>query len=122
MSTATRKLKRLRERGVMMREATVETTEACASFARKFSLQNYGGPQYESIDFFASRKLTCRSDIRQMVSEALFQECVVEVETAAREYMIAAKARNWKSMVPPPIGKGNAAEFEAWQKKQGAKA
>ena len=116
MSTTKRKLKRIRERAIA-RAATPDTTEACASFARKFSLQNYGGPQYESIDFFASRKLTCRSDIVDMVSEALFQECVQEVEFTARQYMIDAAARNWKSLKPPPP-RVTSEDFLAWQAKR----
>ncbi len=70
-----------------------EMVEACASFARRFNLSNYGGPQYESVDFFASRKLTCRSEDRRMVSEALFQECVEEVESTARNYLVEMKRK-----------------------------
>lgn len=91
MSTTTRKIKRLRE------QATPKTVEACASFARKFNLSNYSGPAYESIDFFASRKLMCAQADVKWVTESLFQACIEEVEAAASSYMAAAARVAWKS-------------------------
>ena len=78
---------------------TPETVEVCQSFARKFNLANYGGPAYESVDFFISQKLVCRKDDRQMVSESLYQQCVEEVETAARNYIIDMKRKLQKKGV-----------------------
>ena len=69
------------------------SVEACASFARKFNLANYGGPQYESVDFFASRKLQCSPEDVKWVSAQLFEECVGEVEDVARAYMIEMKRK-----------------------------
>lgn len=78
---------------IIGKQPAAEMVEACASFARKFNLANYGGPAYESIDFFASRKLRCKPADVRMVSEALFQECVEEVETAARNYLVEMKRK-----------------------------
>lgn len=87
MSTSTRKLKRLREQGIKQRAAIVETIEICSSFSRKFNLKNYGGPDYESIDYLTSLKLTCRREDQKMVTESLFSVCEEEVETVARKYL-----------------------------------
>lgn len=67
--------------------APIQTIEVCRSFAYKLNLQNYGGKQYESIDLFASRKITCGVDDQKWVSEQIFEECVEEVRTT-REKII----------------------------------
>jgi hypothetical protein len=118
MSTTKRKLKRLRERAMA---TPPQRVEVCASFARKFSLQNYGGPQYESIDFFVSRKLDCPVDSVGWVTESLRQACIEEVEMAARDYLVSARAAGWKSQVPKPhpVAQANARAFEQHQLAKG---
>lgn len=62
-----------------------KTVEVCRSFAYKLNLANHGGPQYESADFFASRKMECAASDAQWVSEQIYEECVQEVrDTVAR--------------------------------------
>lgn len=63
-------------------------SEACASFSHKINLQNYGGPQYESVDFFASRKVQCAPEDIDALSVELHQECVSEVDEQARQYIL----------------------------------
>ena len=73
------------------RPAVPEQVEACASFARKLNLANYGGPAYESVDFFASRKISCARDDVAWVTAELREECVTEVTEAAREFVANMK-------------------------------
>ena len=67
--------------------------EACASFARKLNLANYGGPAYESVDFFASRKITCSRDDVAWVTAELREECVAEATEAARAFISNMKSK-----------------------------
>jgi hypothetical protein len=63
--------------------------EVCRSFSYKLNLANVGGPQYESTDFFASRKMMVPYQHAAVISEMLYQECVQEVTEAVK----ATKAR-----------------------------
>ncbi len=74
-------------------EAAEGTVEVCRSFSRKLNLQNYGGNAFESVDFFASRKMQCNAEFRDEVSAELFDECVAEVRTAMAEYIANMKKR-----------------------------
>lgn len=58
--------------------------EVCRSFSYKLNLANAGGPQYESTDFFASRKMMVPYQHATAISELLYQECVQEVTEAVR--------------------------------------
>lgn len=114
MSTTKRKMKRLRERAMLLRIASPPPRiEICASFARKFNLSNYDGPAYESIDFFVSRKLDCEIDQAPMVVESLRALCIEDVETGARDYLREAKKAGWKAQA---VAATNARAFEARQR------
>jgi hypothetical protein len=63
-------------------------SEACVSFSRKVNLENYGGPRYESAEFFASRKVQCTPEDLEALSVELHEECVQEVEAQARQYVL----------------------------------
>ena len=67
--------------------------EVCTSFSRKFNLANYGGPQYEAIDLFASRKAQCRAEEVPEVTAELNRQCVDEVEMNARTYILDMKRK-----------------------------
>ena len=67
--------------------------EVCRSFSRKLNLANYGGAQYESADFFASRKIECSSEDATWVSNAIDEECVTEVRDAMAAYIAEMKHR-----------------------------
>ena len=67
--------------------------EACASFSRKVNLENYGGPRYESAEFFASRKVQCAPEDLTALSIELHQECIEEVEMHAKQYVLLVKKR-----------------------------
>jgi hypothetical protein len=62
--------------------------EACASFSHKINLENYGGPRYESVEFFASRKVQCAPEDLGGLTEELHAECVEEVDGKARQYIL----------------------------------
>lgn len=68
-------------------------SEACVAFSRKFNLQNYGGPAYEAIDIFVSRKVECAPGDLDVLTAELQQECVDAVEVAARRYLIDMKRK-----------------------------
>ncbi len=61
--------------------------EVCRSFAYKLNLANHGGPQYESADFFCSRKIACTEDDAAAVSESLFEDCVTEIQGAVKGFI-----------------------------------
>ena len=63
-------------------------SEACASFSHKINLQNYGGPAYESVEFFASRKVQCAPEDLDALTLELHEECVAEVDGRARQYIL----------------------------------
>ena len=67
--------------------------EVCRSFSRKLNLQNYGGAQYESADFFASRKMECSADDATWVSQQMYEECVAEVRDAMAAYVAEMKRK-----------------------------
>ncbi len=56
--------------------------ELCRSFSYRLNLDNCGGPKYEHLDFFASRKMECAYRDRLWLSEMLYQECAAEVAEA----------------------------------------
>lgn len=70
------------------------TVEVCRSFAYKLNLANYGGKQYESCDFFASRKLECAAGSADMVSESIFEECVAEVRASVAKVINEMQRKN----------------------------
>ena len=61
---------------------TERTVEVCRSFSYKMNLSNHGGPAYESVDLFASRKMQVTESDAPRVSEELYQECMAEVRGA----------------------------------------
>lgn len=65
---------------------TPALVEVCRSFAYKLNLANCGGPQYESADFFASRKIQCAADDAGWVSQQIFEECVAEVRASVASF------------------------------------
>lgn len=69
------------------------TIEICRSFAYKISLQNYGGNQYESADFFCSRKMACKVEVAAMVSESLFEDCLLEIQGSIRKFISDAQSK-----------------------------
>ena len=69
-------------------------SEACASFSHKISLENYGGPKYESVEFFASRKVQCAPEDLDALSVELHQECAEEADGQARQYIIEMRRRS----------------------------
>ena len=57
------------------------TIEVCRSFSFKHNLGNY-----ESADFFASRKLQCLESEAAVESERIYQECIEEVRRAIAQF------------------------------------
>ena len=76
--------------------AQPQTVEVCRSFSRKLNLANYGGQQYESADFFASRKVECSTDDAARVSAQLYDECVAEVRESMAAYIQDMQGRQEK--------------------------
>ena len=70
------------------------TVEVCRSFAYKMSLQHYGGPQFESVDLFSSRKTQCATEDQEWVSQQIFEECVEEVRAAVAGVANEIKRKN----------------------------
>lgn len=68
-------------------------SEACASFSHKLNLANYGGPQYESVDLFASRKVQCAPEDLDALTIELHEECIAEVEERGRQYILDMRRR-----------------------------
>ncbi len=66
-----------------------DMVEICRSFSYKLNLSNYGGPQYESADFFCSRKMQCHVEAHALVSQTIFEECFEEVR-ATKDAFIAS--------------------------------
>jgi hypothetical protein len=60
-------------------------TEITRSFSYKISLENYGGPRYESLDFFCSQKVHCRTEEAEDASLAAYAFCRREVLNAVAE-------------------------------------
>lgn len=67
--------------------AKEELTEVCRSFSYKLNLANHGGPQYESADFFASRKMQCSVEASAWVSQQIYEECVAEVRNSVAQFV-----------------------------------
>lgn len=74
------------------------TIEVCRSFAYKLNLANVGGPQYESVDFFASRKMACAAEGAAWVSQQIYEECVAEVREATRLFIEDLRAKKGARM------------------------
>ena len=56
--------------------------EVCRSFSfRKLNLGNY-----ESADFFASRKMQCEQEAAPFVSQQIFEECVEDIREAVVQF------------------------------------
>jgi hypothetical protein len=72
---------------IIGRKPDKREVEVCRSFSRKLNLANYGGAQYESADFFSSRKLTCYVEDQPWVSQQLFEDCVAEVQASMAAYV-----------------------------------
>lgn len=68
-------------------------SEACASFSHKLNLENYGGPRFESVEFFASRKVQCAPEDLDALSIELHDECVEETDGRARQYILDMRRR-----------------------------
>lgn len=64
-----------------------KTTEVCRSFSYKLNLAQHGGNQYESADFFASRKMECSIEAAEWVSQQIYEECVAEVRQAVKLFI-----------------------------------
>lgn len=73
------------------------TVEVCRSFAYKLNLANHGGPQYESADFFSSRKMQCPEESAEMVSQEIYEECVMEVRKAVTDFISEMKRKGRKT-------------------------
>lgn len=69
------------------------TVEVCRSFSYKLNLANHGGPQYESADFFASRKMSCNAEDAPWVSQQIFEECVEEVRSSVAAFKATMQAK-----------------------------
>lgn len=65
-----------------------QTVEVCRSFSYKLNLAGHGGPQYESADFFASRKMQCAAEDAAWVSQQIYEECVAEVRQSVSEFIL----------------------------------
>lgn len=63
-----------------------ETIEICRSFAYKLNLTKFGR-DYESADFFCSRKMTCVKESAPVVSEAIFEECVEDIKSGIASFV-----------------------------------
>lgn len=70
-----------------------QTVEVCRSFSYKLNLGNCGGPQYESADFFASRKIQCAAEDAEWVSQQIYEECVAEVRTAVANFKVELRRK-----------------------------
>lgn len=73
--------------GRRAQQEAAEIIEVCRSFAYKLNLANHGGPQYESADFFASRKIQCSREAAIWVSQELYEECVAEVRATVAQFI-----------------------------------
>ena len=65
--------------------------EIARSYSRKLNLQHYGGKQYETADFFASRKIevddfTMSKEKIQEKSEKLYSECESDVNKSIEKF------------------------------------
>ncbi len=72
---------------------STQMVEVCRSYAHKVNCANWGGPQFESRDFFASRKASCEMQYAEDLSESLYQACRAEVVAAVTEYVNELKRR-----------------------------
>lgn len=70
----------------------VGVVEVARSFSYKLQLELYGGPKFESRDFFASQKASCQIEDAEAVSTQLYQFCKSEVLKAVREYIKEMRA------------------------------
>ena len=65
----------------------VARVEIARSFSYKLNVAPYGGPQYESRDFFCSEKAECSLDDAAEVSAALYAFCRSQVLAAVKDYI-----------------------------------
>lgn len=75
-------------------DSAPKTVEVCRSFQFTLSHQFYGGNQYESTAFFASRKMVCNLEDVDWISQQIYEECVTEVRTAAAGVIAELKQRS----------------------------
>ena len=102
------------------RAAQPLVVEVCRSFSRKLNLANYGGQQYESADFFASRKVECAAEDVASISAQIYEECVVEVREAMAAYIEEMRTKQKmraKRPVSNPVAESNSRAYEAWKEK-----
>ncbi len=71
-------------------------TEVCRSFAYKLNVSQYGGPQYESRDFFASQKAECSMADAEEVGAALYAYCRAQVLASVKEYIAEMRSQRDK--------------------------
>lgn len=106
--------------GVNSREQ--KDVEVCRSFAFKASLQHYGGNQFESADFFASRKTTAGEEDVPWVSQQIFEECVTDVKESMQGFISAMRAKKAQAQLPATAPGGNVKNYEAWKARQNGDA
>jgi hypothetical protein len=79
-----------------------QLVEVCRSFSRRLNLENHGGPRYEHVEFFASRKIQCAAEQcaaedSSWVSQQIFEECVEEVRKAMADYVAEMQRRKMQA-------------------------
>lgn len=60
--------------------------EICRSFSYKLNLSKFGR-DYESADFFCSRKLSCGEEDAKAMSALIFEECVEEIRESMQAFV-----------------------------------
>ncbi len=84
-------------------------TTITRSWGFKLNCENYGGPRFESRDFFCCQSAECNIEDSERVSQMLYDFCKSQVMRAVREYREEAQ----QALNPThPAAKSNAAEFE----------
>ncbi len=73
--------------GIILEVKQERRVEIARSFAYKLNVAQYGGPQYESRDFFCSEKAECNLSEAAEVSAALYHFCKAQVMESVREYV-----------------------------------
>jgi len=72
---------------LILKPRPVTRVEIVRSFSYKLNVAAYGGPQYESRDFFCSEKAECSIQDADEVSFALYQFCKHQVLQSVKEYI-----------------------------------
>lgn len=117
-----------RDRRLQARKGKGTRTEIARSFSFKVSAHIYGGPQYESQDFFMSQKAECAIEDAGRIADALAKFCKAQVMKEVRAYILE---RGWRTaplepgyLAMPeskqPAAKANARAFEQHQRVQAA--